>query len=293
MTKITIHPAAEAYRLMTEEEIAGLAEDIAQHGLRDAIVMGRINGAKTELLVDGRNRLQACELVGIEPQFQTWDFVDDDQVRAFVKSRSERRDISKGQRAMGVALLYPEPEKGGHGKQTVLKRDGFSKQRLSDARADLAYTRDLAIAVRDGARKLDEALAEVTVARQRLETDDAQLARLRAHAPDLADLVDEERMTLSEAFGAFEQRQRDEIKIEESRRETMTRVAEESYRGVMSFANAEFVADIHARVDSDRNFRRSLTQRMRLNFGPIDDIRAGAQALAVLVGKLADAEDKE
>jgi hypothetical protein len=31
------HPAAEAYRLMTEDELAGLADDITQNGLIDAI----------------------------------------------------------------------------------------------------------------------------------------------------------------------------------------------------------------------------------------------------------------
>jgi hypothetical protein len=74
-------------------------------------------------------------------------------IRAFVKSRSERRDISKGQRAMGHAFLFPDPEKGGRGK-TVPKRDSFSKQRLSDARTVLAYSRDLALAVRDGPETL-------------------------------------------------------------------------------------------------------------------------------------------
>jgi hypothetical protein len=42
-------------------------------------------------------------------------------------------------------------------------------------------------------------------------------------------------------FGAFEERQREEAKFEENRRETMAQLAEESYRGFMSFANAEFV----------------------------------------------------
>ena len=46
--------------------------------------------------------------------------------------------------AIALAMLYPEPEKGGRGKKTVLKRDGFSKQRLSDARSILRYSQGLA-----------------------------------------------------------------------------------------------------------------------------------------------------
>jgi hypothetical protein len=42
--------------------------------------------------------------------------------------RSERRDISKGQRAMGHALLFPDPEKGGRGKKSTNSKEtlGFS-----------------------------------------------------------------------------------------------------------------------------------------------------------------------
>ena len=65
---------------------------------------------------------------------------------------------------MGHALNFPEPEKGGRGK-TVRKADSFSKQRLSEARTVLAYSRELALKVRDGSVKLAQALATVEDAR--------------------------------------------------------------------------------------------------------------------------------
>src|SRR5262245_47209895 len=34
------------------------------------------------------------------------EFENDDQVRAFVRSRSERRDLTKGQRAMALVMLF-------------------------------------------------------------------------------------------------------------------------------------------------------------------------------------------
>jgi hypothetical protein len=67
--------------------------------------------------------------------------------------KTEHRNISKGQKAMRLALLHPEPEKGGRGqnrKETLQ----FSKMRLSQARAVLAYSRELALAVRDGTKTL-------------------------------------------------------------------------------------------------------------------------------------------
>ena len=85
----------------------------------------------------------------------------EEAIRAFVKSRSERRDLSKGQRAMGHALLFPEGAKlKRKGSSSVSEDQGFSAARLSQARTVLSYSRDLALAVRDGTEKLDDAFAK-------------------------------------------------------------------------------------------------------------------------------------
>jgi hypothetical protein len=102
-----------------------------------------------ELLIDGRNRLRACEIAGVEPRYETLEFKDDEAVKSFVKSRSERAERSKGQRAMGHALLWPEAEKGGarkKGSSSETKLEGVSKARLSQARAILAHSPELALA---------------------------------------------------------------------------------------------------------------------------------------------------
>ena len=49
-----------------------------------------------------------------------------------------RRNITTAQKAMGYALLFPDPAKGGRGK-TVPSGDGFSRQSLSKACAVLAF----------------------------------------------------------------------------------------------------------------------------------------------------------
>jgi hypothetical protein len=181
MSEIRIHPAAEAYRLMTEDELASLAEDIKANGLHDPIIIGRVNGAASDAIADGRNRERACEIAGIEPRYETRQFKDEDELIAFIKSRSERRDLTKGQRAMGLALLYPDPEKGGKGKRSKIldsldgNRKGW-KDRLSQARAVLRHSRELALAVRDGTMALDEALEIVKKAKQAIESDETQIA---------------------------------------------------------------------------------------------------------------------
>ena len=54
------------------------------------------------------------------------------------------RNISKGQKAMRIALLYPEPEKGGRGKLSQKNESlgigkGYAQNLLLKARAFLAY----------------------------------------------------------------------------------------------------------------------------------------------------------
>jgi ParB-like chromosome segregation protein Spo0J len=204
-----VHAAAEAYRIMTEEELAALAADISENGQHDKIVLGRVLGTEEYFVVDGRNRAKACGIAGVKPEFETRQFQSDEAIRAFVKSRSERRDLTKGQRAMGVALLFPDPEKGGRGKKgKAAETADFSQKRLREARQVLAYSYHLALAVRDGTESLDAALATVAAERQKLDTKENKLARLQKTAPDLAELVTEERMAVDEAIAALNDRER-------------------------------------------------------------------------------------
>jgi hypothetical protein len=78
------------------------------------------------------------------------------------------RNMTKGQRAMTLAMIYPEPEKGGARERgsisetkTELMRAKISDARLSQARTVLRHSRELAQAVVAGITPLDLALAEV------------------------------------------------------------------------------------------------------------------------------------
>ena len=57
---LPIHPAAELFPLMSEPELRELGEDIQANGLQAPIVLYKGK------LLDGRNRLDAMELVGIK-----------------------------------------------------------------------------------------------------------------------------------------------------------------------------------------------------------------------------------
>jgi len=71
---IKIHPAADVFPMLPEDELRKLGEDIDQNGLKEPITMFRPDDdadAKRICLLDGRNRLAAMELIGmnIDPQW--------------------------------------------------------------------------------------------------------------------------------------------------------------------------------------------------------------------------------
>lgn len=95
-----IHPAARIFPLMSAEEFAGLKSDIQAHGLHEPILRD-ITGA----VIDGRNRLRACEELGIEPTFRT--FEGESVVEMVMSLNLHRRHLDESQRAMIGAKAKP------------------------------------------------------------------------------------------------------------------------------------------------------------------------------------------
>ncbi|MEU8522392.1 ParB N-terminal domain-containing protein [Streptomyces sp. NPDC048577] len=63
-----LHPTNALFPVLDEEELQALAHDIREHGLLHPVVLdsaGRI--------LDGKNRLRACELASVEPTYTTYD----------------------------------------------------------------------------------------------------------------------------------------------------------------------------------------------------------------------------
>jgi len=92
------HSAAAIFPLMTGAEFEALVEDIEQHGLREPIVV--FDG----LILDGRNRLAACERLGKTVATIAWDGLG--SAEAYVVSKNlHRRHLNTSQRAMIAARL--------------------------------------------------------------------------------------------------------------------------------------------------------------------------------------------
>lgn len=91
-----IHPAATLFPLMHGVALGELAADIAENGLIEPIVVYRGQ------ILDGRNRLRACEMAQVEPRFDEWD--GSGSPLTFVLARNlHRRHLNESQRAMIAA----------------------------------------------------------------------------------------------------------------------------------------------------------------------------------------------
>ena len=167
------HPYADLFPMMTEVELDALAEDIAENGQQHEIVLyqGKV--------LDGRNRLLACERAKVEPRFRDFDGDDSAALALVISLNVQRRDLTAGQRAIVAAKALPMFEEAGHQR----KVDGAKKK---DMNGQCRTSRDDASKVfKVGVNAVQQAKA------------------LLSDAPDLADQVSACTVSLA---GAYEQR---------------------------------------------------------------------------------------
>jgi ParB/Sulfiredoxin domain len=195
-----VHEVAELFPMMSEEELEELALDIKANGLLNPIIRDEAG-----VLIDGRNRLEACRRAGIEPAYATLEGID--PVAFIMSSNDKRRHMTKGQRAMIAAKIVILNITTG---REVAKASGkISEQYVSHAKVVLQYRPDLADEVIKG-KPLNEAYEDALKEKAHKESDAGKLERLRRQAPDLLDQVFESTLSLAEAIAALDAREREE-----------------------------------------------------------------------------------
>lgn len=188
------HPTAALFPMLPPDELQEMAEDIKANGQQLPILI------KGNQIIDGRNRLAACQLAQVPPVFEDFNGVDPD---AFIVSANiNRRHMTKGQRAMALATIYPEPKRGVHANSELKKltgNDGTLQVYLSYARAVLKYSPTLVDDVMSNKKKLPEAYELAKAIKNSSETATVRLENIREKYPDVASQVDDGSLTMEGA----------------------------------------------------------------------------------------------
>jgi ParB-like chromosome segregation protein Spo0J len=127
MSKSTykFHPACELFPLMNETELKELADDIKRHGLLYPVV--RENG----VILEGRNRLKACEMAGVKPRF-TERTGGGSAVDFIIASNIRRRHLTPEQkRDLLIKVIALQPERS---NRQIAKTVGVSDKTVGAAR---------------------------------------------------------------------------------------------------------------------------------------------------------------
>lgn len=208
MSEREVHPVADLFPMLADDELAELADDIKQRGLLQPVVLdedGRV--------LDGRNRLAACELAGVDPDFTIYGGDDPDGYALAVNIA--RRHLTTGARAIIAAKAARLNGRGHHAE--AAKSADLHITRITEATTVLDWCDATTVnSVIAGDTPLSKA---VETARRLKKADadrEAKKAGLREAAPDLLARVSEG-LDLDEAMAALKARQ-DKAAAEEQER---------------------------------------------------------------------------
>lgn len=173
MSEITgVHPYADKFPMLPQAELEELAQSIRDSGLRQPIVV-TVDG----LILDGRNRFQACRMAGVEPETVVYE--GNDLAEYVLDANITRRNMTTGQRAMATALVLEADGRRTDGRWAYGtfefpdsgKSEKTARNALNYAGVVLDYTPALAGRVLDGTLALDAAYKEANEIKQSAERD--------------------------------------------------------------------------------------------------------------------------
>lgn len=95
---IVHHPAAALFPMMKREQFDVLVADIRRQGQLEPVILYK------GMVLDGRNRLRACEELDIEPRVVEWS-EQGDPLDIVISLNLSRRHLTTSQRAMAAARL--------------------------------------------------------------------------------------------------------------------------------------------------------------------------------------------
>jgi len=143
--KYKVHPLCSVYPDYSPETLAEHAADVKANGLRDKITL-----TPDGLLLDGKNRVRACELAGIEISPEMIEVHHGDPLAFVISKNLKRRHLDESQRAMVAARLetyrHGDNQHSAADAKLHVRRDEAAKQMRVSPRsvASAAVVRDKA-----------------------------------------------------------------------------------------------------------------------------------------------------
>jgi hypothetical protein len=128
--QVKIHPAADLFPMMPKADLRMLADDIKVNGLRLPIVYF-VTRAGNHLLLDGRNRLDALELVGLRTDTEG-KIIQEGEVDPYayvISANLQRRHLTTEQKR----TMSPDCSKPGRSARTM-RRPGWRRSATRPSR---------------------------------------------------------------------------------------------------------------------------------------------------------------
>lgn len=283
---LEVHPVADLFPMLADDELQELAEDIELRGLLQPIVLdadGRV--------LDGRNRLAACEIAGVEARFETYG--GDDPEGFALAANGLRRSQTKTQKAIVAAryLLSKQDQDGAAAK--AARALGVSPALISQAKVVTAYALDLAERILASPNGSGFAQAREVAAQRQAEAErvKAHTTRLRIDAPDLLGLVTEERVNLDDAITLLDARE------EKARQDAAAREERERREAALAVRVEKLPADLAERVMQETlgidEAESIVKQRADRLAAWAEKIRTGLETITRMVGNPMPADLKD
>jgi len=175
---VKVHPVADLFPMLSDQELQGLANSIKEHGLIHPCIK------QGDVLLDGRNRLKACKLAGVEPR---WTEYDGDSPTMFIATVNlERRHLDTGQKAVVALELRPHFEAEAKKRQATRATSAYGKNQLGE---------NLPQAADRGPRARDLAAQAVGVSGKTL--DDARF--VKENSPELFEKIRTGKVSVNKA----------------------------------------------------------------------------------------------
>jgi hypothetical protein len=225
-----VHPYADEFPMASEDELDDLTESIAAVGLIHPIVI-----TPDGLILDGRNRLEACNRAEVEVRLEVREGTDDDYKEFVigVNTTGRRESMTVQIAAASTALILGEERRrdgrwigwtkpknelativASSGERKGLERCGFVLDILGrDALRNIRDKTETLNAVYERAIETRDAERNKLAEKERLEAEETDAkAFIEANAPDLAGMVGSTYQTYAEALDIWKRRNREEAK---------------------------------------------------------------------------------